>query len=147
MKVILMKDVRDLGKEGQVVEVSDGHARNFLFPQNLAVAASPDALKQKQEKEASASKKVHKEVSQAGDMAASLEGMELLLQEKVSDGGVLYAAVNGKAIVDALKKKGFALDPEAIHLKQPLKEPGEYNVTIHLPHGFEAEIRLIIEEK
>jgi len=147
MKVILMKDVKDLGKEGQIVEVSDGHARNFLFPQNMAVAASPDALKQKQEKEASVSKKVHKEISQAGDMAASLEGMEIVLKEKVSDGGVLYAAVTGKGIGDALKKKGFKVDSEAIKLAHPLKEPGEHTVTITLPHGFEAEIRIIIEEK
>ncbi|KKW32331.1 MAG: 50S ribosomal protein L9 [Candidatus Uhrbacteria bacterium GW2011_GWA2_52_8d] len=147
MKVILMSDVKELGKEGEIVEVSDGHARNFLFPQNLAVAATADSLKQKAEKEASLTRKEHKEMSVAGDLAASLEGFELVLQEKVSDGGVLYAAVTGKAIADALKKAGYKIDPSWIDLAHALKEPGEYTVGISLPHGFEAQIKVLIEEK
>ena len=147
MKVILMSDVRDLGKEGSVVEVSDGHARNFLFPQNLAIAATADALRKKEEKEEVQSRKTKKEISLAGDLAASLDGFELELEEKVSDGGVLYAAVSAKTIADALKKHGFKIDPDTVVIKTPLKELGEHTVTINLPHGFEAEIRVRIEEK
>lgn len=147
MKVILMSDVRDLGKEGSVVEVSDGHARNFLFPQNLAIAATADALRKKEEKEEVQSRKTKKEISLAGDLAASLDGFELELEEKVSEGGVLYAAVSAKTIVDALKKHGFKIDPDTVVIKSPLKELGEHTVTINLPHGFEAEIRVRIEEK
>ena len=147
MKVILMSDVKELGKEGEIVEVSDGHARNFLFSQNLAVAATADSLKQKAEKEASLTRKEHREMSVAGDLAASLEGFELVMQEKVSDGGVLYAAVTGKAIADALKKEGYKIDPAWIDLAHAFKEPGDYTVSISLPHGFEAEIKVVIEEK
>jgi large subunit ribosomal protein L9 len=147
MKVILMKDVKDLGKEGDIVDVSDGHARNFLFPQNLAVAATADTMKQKAQKENALSLKVHKEMSVAGDLAAKLEGFELVIREKVSDGGVLYAAVNKKEIASALKKEGFKVDPEAVVIKEPIKELGEYTVSVNLVHGFESEIRIIIEEK
>jgi len=147
MKVILMSDVKELGKEGEIIEVSDGHARNFLFPQNLAIVATADSLKQKAEKEASLTRKEHREMSVAGDLAASLEGFELVLQEKVSDGGVLYAAVTGKAIADALKKAGYKIDPAWIDLAHALKEPGDYTVSISLPHGFEAQIKVLIEEK
>jgi large subunit ribosomal protein L9 len=147
MKVILLVDVKDLGKQGEVIEVSDGHARNFLFPQNLAVAATADSLKKQSDKEAALSRKEHREMSLLGDLAASLEGFELILQEKVSDGGVLYAAVNTKMIADALKKEGVKIDPAWIVLEHPFKEPGEYTVSLSLPHGFEAEIKVIIEEK
>jgi large subunit ribosomal protein L9 len=147
MKVILLKDVKELGKEGDVVEVSDGHARNFLFPQNLAVAATTEGLKKKADKQAALNKKEHREMSVFGDLAASLEGFELIMQEKVSDGGVLYASVTGKGIADALKKEGFKIDPEWVELAHPLKEPGDYTVSLALPHGFEAEIKIIIEEK
>src|SRR3989338_7694354 len=140
MKVILMSDVRDLGKEGSVVEVSDGHARNFLFPQNLGIAATADALRKKEEKEEVQSRKIKKEISAAGDLAASLDGFELELEEKVSEGGVLYAAVSAKTIADTLKKQGFKIDPDTIVIKSPLKELGEHTDTINLPHGFEAEI-------
>ena len=142
-----MSDVRDLGKEGNIVEVSDGHARNFLFPQNLAIAATANALRKKEEKEEVQSRKIKKEISLAGDLAASLDGFELELEEKVSEGGVLYAAVSAKTITDALKKQGFKIDPETVVIKRPLKELGEHTVSINLPHGFEAEIRVRIEEK
>ena len=147
MKVILLKDVKELGKEGEVVEVSDGHARNFLFPQNLAVSATADSLRKKNEKAEALTRKQQHEVSVVGDLATSLDGFEIILQAKVSDGGVLYAAVTGKAIADALKKEGLKVDPEWIQMVHPFKEPGEYPVSLSLPHGFEAEIKVIIEEK
>ncbi|PJE77214.1 50S ribosomal protein L9 [Candidatus Uhrbacteria bacterium CG10_big_fil_rev_8_21_14_0_10_48_16] len=147
MKVLLMQDVKEVGKEGDIVDVSDGHARNFLFPQNMAVPATAESLKKKDDKEKALSKKEHREMSIAGDLASSLEGLELLMQEKVSEGGVLYASVSPKAIASALKKKGFNVDPEFLKLTHPLKDVGEHIVSVHLPYGFEAEIKIIIEEK
>jgi len=147
MKVILLQDVKTLGKEGNVVEVSDGHARNFLFPQNLAVPATPDALKKREEREQAAKRVVHKDVSLAGDLAQRLDGQEFLIQEKMSEGGTLYAAVTAKTIADAIKKKKFKVTPDMIKLSEPLKEPGEIIVTVQLPHGFDAEVRIIVEGK
>lgn len=147
MKVILLKDVKELGKQGEIVEVSDGHARNFLFPQNFAVVATSDSLKKKADKEASLSRMEHRELSMTGELAAKLDGFELILREKVSEGGVLYAAITKKVIADALKKEGFKIDPDWVELEHSLKEPGDYTVNLSLPHGFEAQIKVIIEEK
>lgn len=147
MKVILLEDVKDLGKQGDVVEVSDGHARNFLFPQNMAVTATAEALHKRAEKEKAMSKKEHKEISMTGDLAAQLDGFQLIMQEKVSEGGVLYAAVTKELIAKALKKQKLKVDPEAIQLDAPIKETGEYDVLVTLAHGFESTIQLIIEEK
>lgn len=147
MKVILLKDVVSLGKEGDVCEVSDGHARNFLFPQILAIAATPDALRKRSEKEQAVQRSSHKEISVMGDVAQRLEGTEILLVEKMSEGGTFYAAVTAKTIADALKKKKFKVTPDMIKLAAPIKEPAELTVNVNLPHGFEAEVRVIIEGK
>ena len=147
MKVILLSSVKPLGKEGDVVEVSDGHARNFLFPQSLAVPATDEALKKKAEREKIASGKASKALSAAGDLAHKLEGHEVLLEENVSDGGVFFAAVTGKMIASALKKEGFPVETDWIHIESPIKEPGDYTASVSLPHGFEAEIKIIVEEK
>ncbi|MFA4845201.1 MAG: 50S ribosomal protein L9 [Patescibacteria group bacterium] len=147
MKVILLAAVKSLGKEGEVVEVSDGHARNFLFPQNLAVPATSDALKKRTEREKMESSKASKVLSQAGDLAGKLDGHEVMISEKVSEGGVLFGAVTNKMIVTALKKDGFVVDPDWIEIESPIKEPGEFTASISLPHGFEAQIKIIVEEK
>lgn len=147
MKVILLSSVKPLGKEGEVVEVSDGHARNFLFPQSLAVPATADALKKRAEREKIATSKASRALSLAGDLAGKLEGHEVLLTEKVSEGGKLFAAVTGKMIASALKKDGFAVDTDWIKIERPIKEPGDYTASVSLPHGFEAEIKIIVEAK
>ncbi|NQV89129.1 MAG: 50S ribosomal protein L9 [Parcubacteria group bacterium] len=147
MKVILIQDVKSLGKEGEVVEVSDGHAQNFLFPQNMGVPATPETMKKRVDAEKMQARDTHKELSVTGDLATQLEGHELILKEKISDGGVLYAAVTEKAIASALKKDGFKVDSKMIKLETPIKEPGTHTVTVELPLGFEAQILVTVEEK
>jgi len=147
MKVILLKEVKTLGKEDQVVEVSDGHARNFLFPQNLAVAATTEALKRKKERDEAKDKKADKELSAYGDLAQRLDGHELVIEQKMNNEGTLYAAVNEQTIIAMLKKAGFTIDKSMIQLDEPFKEPGEKLIKIQLPHGFEAEVRVVVEGK
>jgi len=144
MKVILMADVKTLGRRGEVVEVSDGYARNFLYPQNLAVQATADALRRLKEQEAAAERRVKKGMKEAAKLAGALEGFELVLKEKVSESGKLYAAVTAKAIAKALKKAKFDIEDDMVEL-DPIKETGEREVTVNLPHGFEATIRVRIE--
>lgn len=148
MKVILLKDVKTVGKQGQVVDVTDGHARNFLFPQNLAVAATSEALQKKKQAEEAKQKQVHKELSVFGDLAGKLDGEEVFMQQKMNDNGTLYGAVTESQIASALKSQGFKqIDKSMIQLEEPIKEPGETSVKIVLPHGFEAEVKIIIEGK
>jgi len=147
MKVILVKAVKGLGKQGEIVEVSDGHARNFLFPQNLAVQATEAEILRIKNREAKVKRTEKKGMKEAGKVAEKLEGYEVVLKEKVSEGGKLYAAVNGKAIAALLKKQGFNVSPEMIELKEAIKELGEREVTVDLPHGFEATVTVRVEEK
>jgi large subunit ribosomal protein L9 len=146
MKVILLKEVKVLGKQGDVVDVTDGHARNFLFSQNLAIAATAEALHKKTFVEEQKQKSAHKELSVYGDLAAKLDGYEVLIEQKMNENGTLYGAVTLLQIAAALKKDGFKqIDLSMIHLDEPIKEPGEVSAKIVLPHGFEAEIRVIVE--
>ncbi len=147
MKVILLKEVKSLGKEGAIVNVSDGHAMNFLFPQNLAIQATEEALRRMKEREASAERRAKKGLKEAAKLAHKMEGHELVLMEKVSEKGHLFAAVHAKQVAAGLKKAGFDVTEEMVELNEPVKEPGEKRVTVHLPDGFEAEIHLRVEGK
>jgi large subunit ribosomal protein L9 len=148
MKVILLTDVKTVGKEGAIIDVSDGHARNFLFPQNLAIAATVEALRKIKEREEAKKKAAGKELSVSGDLAQQLDGYELIMEQKVNDQGTFYGAVTDQQIVSALKHEGFKqIDKSMIKLDHPIKEPGEFVVKVLLPHGFEAEVKIIVEGK
>ncbi len=147
MKVILLEDVKTLGNEGDIVEVSSGHAQNFLYPQNLAVPATPDAIRKRTEKVEAASKKENKEMAQVGELAKRLDGYELMMEEKTSDGGTLYGAVTAKMIASGLKKAGFKVTEEMVKLSEPIKELGEKSLVVDLGLGFEAEVKVVIESK
>ena len=145
MKVILLEEIKALGKEGTVVEVSDGHARNFLFPQNLAIPATAEAMQALKEKETIVKKASQKAIVATGKIAERLDGFELTLEEKVNDDNVLYAAVTKKMIAKALKKAGFDIDEEMVELSEPIKSPCEKTITVNLPFNFDAEVRLTVE--
>lgn len=145
MKVILLKDIKELGLEGVIKEVSEGYARNFLFPQNLAVQASPEALAKAAEKRQVAVNREKKALAAARKLATSLDGVEVIVRAKVNDKGALFGAVSAKEIVKALKAEGCEVEADWINLKQPIKEQGTRRLTIDLPHGLEAEISLTVE--
>lgn len=148
MKVILLSNVKTLGKEDDVVEVSNGHARNFLFPQNLAIAATEEALRKKKDRDEAKKREVNKELSVYGDFAQKIDGYELILEEKANEQGIFYGAITDQQIASALKHEGFKqIEKSMIKLDEPIKEPGEFLVKIVLPHGFEAEVRVIVEGK
>jgi len=145
MKVILLADVKTLGKEGDVIEVSDGHARNFLFPQNLAIAATAELIQKKAERERVEKKQTNKKIANIGETANKLDGHEIMLEEKVNDAGVLYAAVTKKVLAKVLRKDGFDVEEEMIVLNNPIKEPGEYTFKVEFSHGFESDVHLVVE--
>ncbi len=145
MKVILLKDVKELGLEGVVVDVSEGYARNFLFRQNLAVQASPAALRSAEEKKARASAKEKKALVMARKLAAKLDGCEVTIKAKMNEKGALFGAVHAKELVKALKAEGFDVEPKWIVMPKPIKDTGSYRLTLDLPHGLEAEISLTVE--
>lgn len=148
MKVILAKDVENIGKEGEIKEVADGFARNFLFPKKLAEPATDQAMKIFEERKMRKSEAAKLELEEAQKLAEQLEGREIYIRVKEED-GKLFGSVNEKTIAKTFKAEGISLDPESIKLAEPIKEMGEYDAQISLDHGLEANIRIILvgEEK
>ena len=145
MKLILLEDVKTLGKKGEVVETAEGYARNFLFPQHLALEASPTALRELAAMKDAGKRKESKAVAAEKKLAAAVDGMEVLIEAKANE-GTLYAAVGSKDIAKALKAEGEKVDVEWIEFA-PQKEPGTYEAVVNFPSGFEATVTVVIEAK
>lgn len=143
MQVILLEDVPAHGRKGTVVEVSEGYARNFLFPAHLAIEASPKALGDKKEKEQRDKAKDKKAEKEERKLAADLDGLEVFIAAK-SDGGKLYAAVGAKDVRVALKDLGYKVDAEQIEM-EPVKEIGTTSAIVNFSSGYEATITVIVE--
>ena len=143
MKVILLKDVENLGKEGEVKEVADGYARNFLIPEKLAVAATEQAIKDSEARKQKKEKEAKMELEETQKLAEQLEGRELYIKVKEKD-GKLFGSVNEKVIAKALKDEGVIINPSAVKLDDSIKELGEYDVHFDLDHGLEADMKVIL---
>jgi len=141
-----MTDVKALGRRGEVVNVSDGYALNFLFPQNLGVQATAQAIQRMRDQEAKVLRVSKKDETESRKLASRLDGHELVLQEKANESGTLFASVNAKSVAAGLKKAGFNVAADQIEM-EPMKEPGERDVLVNLPNGFEATIKIIVESK
>lgn len=147
MKVILLQDVKKLGKKWEVKNVSDGYARNYLFPNKLAKIATKESLKKIEESIEKQEETANEELKKIEETASSIDGYELMLEEKADNTGNLYAAVKEDKIVKALKSKGFNIKKDFVKLENPIKETGEHDVPLEFDHGLEAEIKVIIEPK
>jgi large subunit ribosomal protein L9 len=143
MQVILLQNIESLGKEGELKEVADGYARNFLIPRKLAEAATENAMKNAEAKKKKIAESAKMELEEAQKLAELLEGRELYLKVKEKD-GKLFGSVNEKTIAKTFKEEGLKIDPNSIKLVEPIKEVGEYDASISLDHGLEANIRVIL---
>ncbi len=143
MKVILLKNVENLGKEGEVKDVANGFARNFLFPRNLAQPATEAAIEDVEAKRKKKAAMAKIELEESQKLAEQLEGSEIFIKVKEKEGR-LFGSVNEKTISKAFKEEGLDIKPEKIILAEPIKEMGEYDVQINLNHGLEANIRVIL---
>lgn len=144
MKVILLKDIPNLGKKDDIKEVSGGYARNFLFPRKLAVAATAALIKQLEAKKEKEREMAEKELGSMQEMVAKLEGVEIEMSAKVDKESNLYAAINPAQISKALKEKGFDIKKSQIKLDDSIKEIGEKEIVIEFPHGLEAKVKVIV---
>jgi len=143
MKVILTKDVENLGKEGEIKEVADGFARNFLIPRNMAEPATDTAIKNAEGRKKQKTETAKVELEEAQKLAEQLEGRELFIKVKEEE-GKLFGSVNEKTIAKTFKDEGISINPESIKLAEPIKDIGEYDAQISLDHGLEANIKLIL---
>ena len=147
MKVILLQDVDNVGKKYELKEVKDGYARNFLIPQNLAKAATKQALKWLEIQKEQMEKEVEEDLKKVQEIASHIDGIEVVIPVKVGAEGQLFESINTVKISEKLKEMGFEVKKSQINLGQPLKELGEFPVKVILDHNLEVEIRVIISEE
>lgn len=145
MKVILIKDIENLGKKYEVKEVADGFAKNYLFPKKLAKPATEENLKWLEKKLKEIEMKAEEDLKKYQKLASSLDGFELFFEAKVKEGtDELYEKITPPKIAEKLKEKGFQVSKNNIELSSPIKKVGEYEIKIKLPHNLEAFVRLIV---
>ncbi len=147
MKIILLKDVEKLGKKGEVKNVADGYARNFLIPNKLAVLATKSELVRLEEQEKIETEKAEEELKFYQELASQIDGLEIEIPAKVSEEGNLFGTVTASQIAEKLKEKNFEIKKEQIKLEEPIKEIGEYEAIIEFPHNLETKIKVIIVEE
>jgi len=144
MKIILLQDVEGLGKKYDIKDAKDGYARNFLLPEKLARAATKQALKWLADQKEVIEKEAEEDLKKAQALASDLDGSELNIAVKVGDEGQLFESINSQKIAEKLKEMGFEVKKSQIKLENPIKELGEFPISISLDHNLEAEIKVII---
>lgn len=145
MKVILLGDVKNLGKKFDIKNVSDGYARNFLLPKKMVQIATPAALTKLKIQKELEEKNRSKKLDELKKLVKSLENQELTFALKVGGKGEVFGSVNSEKIAEALKDKGFKVKKEQIKLDVPLKSLGEHLVEIKLDREVETKIKVKIE--
>jgi large subunit ribosomal protein L9 len=147
VKVILTQDVTTLGKSGELKDVSDGYARNFLIPRSLAVPAAGGAYRAWQHDIASREEKRKREREDAEIAAQRIGSTTLTMGVKVGDGGKLYGSITAKDIADALARRGIIVDRHKVDLDEPLKALGTYKVAVRVYPGMTPEVTVAVEPK
>lgn len=144
MQVVLLQDVKGVGKGDEIKEVSEGYARNFLFPKHLAVQALDKNIKELGERKRKESKESERELQELQGLAGRLDELEIVVKEKASDTGILYASVGPQRLAQDLQKRGFKVTKNQIQ-NLNIKKAGEYRVKVKLNHGLEAQITVRVE--
>ena len=147
MKVILLQDVKGKGKKGQLLEVSDGYARNFMLPKKLAMEATPDAINTMRMNDKAAAEKTARERAEALDTSKKLRELTVVVTAKGGGNGRLFGAVTTQEIAAALEKQsGIKLDKRKIVLSENFKNVGTYTATCKLGYEITAPLTVKIEE-
>ncbi|MDO8241120.1 MAG: 50S ribosomal protein L9 [Candidatus Moranbacteria bacterium] len=144
MKIILLQDVKGLGKRGDIKEVSEGYARNFLFVKKLAEIATGSGVKKIEVIKSKQKEKEQLDLEKTQELADQLDGKSVTLLVKEKD-GKLFGAVHVKDILKELKKENIILPEKSVVLENPIKELGEYEVKIELDHGIETTVAVLVE--
>ena len=144
MKVILLRDIKKLGKKFEVKEVSPGYARNLLIPNGYAILADKQSLKRLEIQKNIEMKKTEERQRENEKMIKELEGKEIKIDTKIGEKGQLFETINEQKIADKLKEMGFAVEKSNIEINEPIKCQGEYLVKLKLVNNLEGKIKIII---
>ena len=146
MKVILLQDVKGKGKKGQMIEVSDGYARNFMLPKKMAIEATADAINTMKMNDKATQERIAREKAAALEVSKKLRELTLVVKAKGGGAGRLFGAVTNAEIAAALEKQGVKLDKRKIVLNETIKNVGTYTVTCKLGYEITAPLSVKIEE-
>lgn len=147
MKVILLEDVKSLGKKGQIVDVSDGYARNFIFAKKLGLEATPKNLNDLKLQKAHEDKVAAQKLADAKAFAADLEKVQVVLKIKAGEGGRLFGSISSKEIAQAAKEQlNLEIDKKKLVMPNPIKAVGTTMVPIKLHPQVTGELKVIVQE-
>ena len=147
MKVILLQDIRGQGKKGEMINVSDGYARNFLFPRKLAQEATADNVNTMRMNDKAKQEKEQRAREEAAALSAKLRDMTLTVLAKGGGAGRLFGSVTSQEISDALKNQGIDLDKRKIVIEDAIKNVGLYTVKVKLGFGIDAPLKVEVKEQ
>ena len=148
MKVILLDDVKNVGKKGEIINAKDGYARNFLFTKNLAIEATTANLKNLENAKKIKEEEEEEIYQEAKKVEEELAKINLVLKSKAGENGKLFGSITNKEIADNLKaEKGISIDRRKIELEEAIKSVGEYSVKIRLHPKVVAQLNVIVTEK
>ena len=147
MKVILMGELPGKGGEGDVIDVADGYANNWLFPQKLAIKATEGNLKQLEQRRKNIAKREEVRIANAEEQKAKLEAAELTIKAKVGDEGILFGSVTAQMIADALAEAAIEVDRRRVEIRQAIKTIGEHNVEVSLYRDIKAAIKVNVVDE
>lgn len=148
MKVILKQDVKGLGKKGDVVNASDGYARNYLFPRGLAAEATEGTIREHEIQKANEAKKKANELQKAKELAKELSQLAVTVKVKAGENGKLFGSITSKDIAEAIKKQfGYDIDKKKIVLDEAIKVAGTYNVEVKVYPEVSANVKVTIAQE
>lgn len=147
MKVILLQDVRGKGKKGQMLEVSDGYARNYMLPRKIAMEATADAINTMRMNDKATQERQARERAEAMELAKRMKAMALTVYAKGGGAGRLFGSVTSQEIADALQSQGITLDKRKIVIDEPIKNVGTYTIRCKLGYEIMAQLTVQIQER
>lgn len=144
MRIILLQDVKGVGKQYEIKEAADGYARNFLIRRGLARPATEQDMKWAEKQLKNKGEQAEQELLKTQELVAKIDGLEVEINTKLNEEGKLFGSINALKVSQRLKEMGFDIKKSQIELKEPIKEAGEWPVKLTFSHGLEAEITILI---
>ncbi len=141
MKVLLVKDVKSLGKAGEIKEVKDGYGKNFLVAKGFAKVATDEVIEEWKRQQAAKAEEEAKEIARLEELKKKLENVKPVIRKKLGANGSLFGAITNHDVADALKDLGIEMDKKHIHLDHVIKATGEYEADVKLGHGIHAKLQ------
>src|SRR5438445_9976806 len=142
MKIILRQDYEKLGKLGDIVEVKDGFARNFLLPRKIGYLATKGSLRTLEEEKKQTDERQKKDLNSAERLSTELEKLSITLKMKVGEDEKLFGSVTAQMIADAVQEKGFTLDKRSIEIEEPIRSLGIYTVDVKLHNSVTGKLKV-----